>query len=132
MGKETKPKQQPPQAPDTAAPLTLEQILAGTDVLYKDVPTPEWGANSVVRVRALSGIDRTTLMATSGEVTVAEERLQFLALAICDQDLEPMFTDPADIERLGKKSWKVLERLTMEAQRLNGLAPESLEDAIQD
>ena len=110
-----------------------ELILSEPDrpVSEKPVPTPEWPrADGKVYVRALSGDDRdrneTALSMSADKKTgrlkanTAGIRARVVTMGACHQDGNPIFTI-ADVERLGKKSAVVLDRIYDAVRKISGM-----------
>lgn len=116
--------------------LTRDQILSAPDLQTEDVEVGEWGG--VVRVRGLTGAQRDAYEASivkqvNGKPRMDMEnmRAKLVALCIVDEAGNPLFTQ-ADVEKLGQKSGAALQRVFEVAQRLSGLAPEAVEEALKN
>lgn len=118
--------------------LSAAEILAADDASFEDVPVPEWGQDAHVRVRSLSGEERDAYGKSitrvtgkgkneSREVILEAAREKLVARVLVDEKGERLFTD-ADVAKLAKKNAEVIERLFVVAQRLSGLAPDSIEE----
>ena len=113
--------------------LTKEQILGAMDTTVEQIDVPEW--DGTVFVRTLSGteldeFEGENYEVVNGQVNVNKRnvRARLLSRAICDQDGKPLFT-LKDVEALGKKSGRALNRVVAVAERINGLDKRALEDA---
>ncbi len=111
--------------------LTRDAILKANDLKFEDVDVPEWGG--VVRVQALTGDDRDEYEmflfssdGSSGGVTKRGIRAYLLALSIVDEKGNRLFSRE-DVEKLGRKSYKALNRAFSVAQKLSGLLPDSID-----
>lgn len=109
--------------------LTKEAILAATDLKFEEVEVPEWGGT--VRVRSMTGADRDAfeqaiLDARDAGGKLPNVRARLVAAALVDDAGVNLFTQ-ADIEALGAKSIKALDRVYAVASRLNAIAPEDVE-----
>ena len=120
------------------ANLTLrERILAAQDRPFEDVEVPEWGA--VVRVLSMSGLDRDRWEAEMLERNKrpAAERLANVRASLvarCSADPatgERLFAD-ADIDALGAKAARALDRVFAVASRLNGLSDADAEQLAKN
>jgi len=117
--------------------LTRDQILQASDVVYEEVPVPEWGGK--VMVRSLSGTERDRIEATIVQATGRKQsmnlqnvRAKFIAWSIVDpQTHRRLFTD-SDIAQLGEKSAAALQRVFNVVQRLAGLSEEDLEEMTKN
>lgn len=102
--------------------LTKDQILAADDRPHEDIAVPEWGGT--VRVRRASGLLRDAI-----EVEIYRERqaggrvsnfrARMAAACIVGDDGQPLFT-LEDVEALGAKSGRALDRVYEACQRVNG------------
>lgn len=107
--------------------LTKEQVVEASDLPRELVDVPEWGGE--VWVGTMTGADasyyQTSLLNIDGEgkvksVNVEGADVRLAALTIQNEDGSLMF-GRKEVEALGKKSPKALERVCKVAQRLNGL-----------
>lgn len=111
-------------------PLSRSAILAAVDSETEAVDVPEWGDK--VYVRSLTGkeLDDYTngLRKQVGNQTVMQpnQHAKLLVRALVDENGVRLFTD-RDVEELGKKNAKVLDRLWDVAARLSGLTDEEQE-----
>ena len=117
--------------------LTRAEVLNANDSQKEKVECPEWGG--YVFVKALTGTERDawenslyevkSRPGRESEVTLKREnvRARFCAVSVVDESGTLMFA-PADIEALGKKSAKALDRIFSVAQRLSGLSNTDLEE----
>jgi hypothetical protein len=116
---------------DVARPvmLTRDQILAANDLPREEVEVPEWGGT--IMVGAMTGTDRDafeeSILLEDGKANLQNMRARLAACCIVDQEGRRLFS-LHDIEALGKKSAKALERVTKVAQRLNRLGDTQLEE----
>jgi hypothetical protein len=98
---------------------SADDIFSLEDGDFVDVEVPEW--KRTIRLRSLPGDEGTALgerVAAAGNVGQSA-RLQLLAEAIVDAKGRRIFTTPEQIEQLGKRSLRVLQRLEKIAMRLN-------------
>lgn len=111
--------------------LSRDDILGADDLARELVAVPEWGGD--LYVRCLTGAERDRFEA---EMLADEEddqrkrffnlRARLVVLAVCDEHNLPLFM-LNDVEALGRKSAKVLDRLFSVAQRLSGMTREDVE-----
>lgn len=101
-----------------------ETILSAADMPLTPVEVPEWGVT--VYLRPLSGADRSRLVKAvqCGGVLYGIA----LAASLADDGGKLLFTE-ADIDALNAKSGRVLERLSAEVVRLNGLGADAVDAA---
>lgn len=125
--------------------MTREQILGAQDIAFVDLDLsdiPGWGT---VRVKDLSAGERdrleaslTTEHAERGRdgkvrkvtgVNLENVRARFCAAAIVGEDLQPLFT-AADVQRLGQKSARALDRIFDHVKARNGLDDAAVEELV--
>lgn len=119
----------------TRAPSPALQALLDTDDLPKtEVQIPEWGLGGEGQpkafIRTMSGAERDAYEASNlrpgegGKLQVTFENISARLVARCLVDAEGQRIVPDEhIDKLGKKSAKVLNRLYRVAQQVNGLNP---------
>lgn len=101
--------------------LTKDDILNKKDLKTKTVKVPEWGGD--VKVSELSGYMRDQYELYSVNAKASDKRnirAAYAAFTIVDENGDLMFT-PEDIEKLGRKSGKALDRIFEAAEELNKL-----------
>lgn len=112
------------------AVLDRNAILQAQDLQTQDVDVPEWGGS--VRVRSLTGAERETfgkaLMGADGKPDLTGYAAKLLALCIVDEAGASQFTE-ADVQVLQGKAASALERVFRAAEKLNGMAADSVEAA---
>lgn len=111
--------------------LSRDDILGADDLARELVAVPEWGGE--LYVRCLTGSERDRFEAEMLADPEEDQRKRFLnlrarlvVLAVCDEHNLPLFM-LNDVEALGRKSAKVLDRLFSVAQRLSGMTREDVE-----
>jgi hypothetical protein len=118
----------------TMALLSKEQIWSAQDILWEDIPVPEWGGE--VRVKGLTGRERDKFEADSlakakkggqREVILENMRARLVVMCATDENFQPLF-ERRDVMRLGEKSAVALERVFAAAQRLSGMTDEDMEE----
>jgi hypothetical protein len=102
--------------------LSPSEILAADDITTERVEVPEWGGD--VLVRAMSGKEKdaweTSLYDDEGTMRKGVSlRASILAKSLVTKTGEYLFTDPAEIEALGLKSTKALDRIFAVAKKLS-------------
>ena len=115
-------------------PLSAADILGADDIALERVDVPEWGGH--VYVKTLTAGERdafeTSMFKGRGRDRVenlANLRARLCALTICDGEGKRLF-DEADVERLGAKSGKALDRVFDRAQTLNGMGAADVEEMV--
>jgi hypothetical protein len=107
--------------------LSRDAILAASDLDKASVDVPEWGGS--VNVRQMTAADRDAYEAecypidtATGKASIRRDniRARLLARTVCSDDGNLLFTF-ADVEALGAKSSAALERVYVEAKRINGM-----------
>ena len=116
--------------------LTKEDIVAVSDITIEEVKVPEWGG--IICLKEMNGLGRDTFEKTVSARTGKSEafditglRTLLLSLVICDAEGNLLFTE-ADVEALNKKSAKVTSRLFVQAQKMNNIGDEALEQAAKN
>lgn len=107
--------------------LQASEILQKEDLPHEDVEVAEWGGT--VRVIGLDGESASKFssqMVVLGEdgspksVDLDNFQARLLVLTLHDENNQRLFRDD-QVQKLGKKSSKVLTRLATIAQRLSGM-----------
>lgn len=116
--------------------LTKDLILKAQDSKVEKVDVPEWGGH--LFVGTMSGTERDAFEAetyvTKGkniEFNRHNFRARLLVRTICDEKGETLFT-LKDIDALGKKSAKALDRCFAVSQKINGLSAEDVEELVKN
>ena len=103
-------------------------ILDSDDLDRELVRVPEWGGE--LYIRAMRGYERDAVEASVLQRTgkdLTNVRARIVCMTAVDSEGKQLFEE-GDIEKLGKKSAKVLERLFSVAQRLSGLTGADVEE----
>lgn len=108
--------------------LGRSEILDVSDLNYEIVDVPEWGG--AVRLKTMTGKQRHAFQAIVGKLKNPEEIVEYLvATSVVNGDGEPIF-EFSDVQALGAKSAKALNRVFRAAARLNGMTREAVESAM--
>jgi len=117
--------------------LSKDDILGVDDYEYEDVHIPEWGGKKV-RVCRLTGTARDAFEAEgiqqrgrSFSVNMQNLRARLLVRTLVNEKGDRLFNDQ-EIQKLGSKSAKVLDRIFTVAQRLSGLRTEDIESLAKN
>lgn len=115
--------------------ISRDAVLAATDLPRERVDVPEWGAGAYVFVRGMTGTEKD-----SWEKHVIERRASLgcenvfpgirasvVVRCAVDDDGGRIFTD-ADVELVGAKNGKAIDRIFDKASRLSGITPEDIEE----
>lgn len=112
--------------------LGREAILAVQDTPVEVVEVPEWGGS--VRVKTLSGAERdqfeSAIVQRNGrnvKQNLLNIRARLVAAALVDESGAPLFSFD-DVEALGKKSARALDRIFGKAQELAGMREQDVEE----
>lgn len=123
---------------DSAPAMLLgrEAILGIADTQIADVEVPEWGGT--VRVRGLTGTDRDAFegeiaqrKGKSVQMNTRNIRARLVQLSVVDADGNRLFSH-LDVEALGQKSAKALDRVFSTAMELSGLSDKDVEDMTEN
>ena len=105
-----------------------EQILETNDLPLEAVEVPEW--KTTVYMRGMTAIERDhwelSIYEAKG-IKMENIRARLVVLTICDENGNRLFNDD-EVEKLGKKNAKVINRLFEIAQRLSGIGSKDVEE----
>lgn len=112
--------------------LGREDILGAKDLHLERVHCPEWGGD--VYVRTMGGDERDAyelgeLASRDAAKTPTDRkglRARLCALTMCDAEGRRLFS-PEDVEALGSKSARALDRVFDAAKRTNGIGEADIE-----
>jgi hypothetical protein len=114
--------------------LTAAAILAADDLPTIWIQTPEWGKNSGVWVRGMSGAERDEFeMRVSGldgggnqvKMNYINLRASLVASCVVDDDGKRLFSGD-QVEALGRKSGAVLDRLFDASRKASGIGEDDV------
>lgn len=115
---------------------TAADILGADDRRIKRVDVPEWGGH--VFVRSLSGTEKELFSQAvnvvrngKSEVNDVGLRARYLAVALCDQHKQPLFTLD-QVEALGSRNTLVLDRVWKAALELNAGTDETRDEQLKN
>lgn len=115
--------------------LKRDEILSALSLETEKIPTPEWGADACVLVRALSGLQREAMDRHVFGNREGGKPYSILgataAFSIIDEDGRLMFT-PEQIMALAALHQAPLERIWDWQQQHSGLGSKSLEAAVKN
>ena len=116
--------------------LNKESILALQDIVTEIVEVPEWGG--AVKVRGLTAAERD---AFEGEVVqrrgndvktnTRNMRARMVVMSVVNEDGSRMFSYH-DIELLGEKSARAIDRIFSVAMKLSGLGEKDVAELTED
>lgn len=117
--------------------LTRDVVIAVDDLATEVVEVPEWGGK--VMVAELTGTDRDLYQlgliqfsddGKTTKLTLQDATARLVAMSVVDPEThERLFTD-SDVEALGKKSSRALDRIYSVAQRLSALTDKDVEELV--
>ena len=110
--------------------LSRDKILKANDLKLVKIAVPEWGGD--VYLRPLTGKGRDAYEAGIYDVNTKKVRSEniralLVSLTACDEKGLLLFTE-ADIEALGGKSARALDRIFTAAQSLNAVTDTAMAD----
>lgn len=113
--------------------LTAADILGADDIVKERVEVPEWGGHVFVRVMSGSTRDRWEAHVYTHGKSMDERmvnlRARLIAATACNDKGELLFTSK-QIEQLGKKSAKAMDRVFAVASKINGLTKEDVDSLV--
>jgi hypothetical protein len=95
----------------------------------EEVPVPEWGGTvfiGLMSAEVRDDLEQDMLFMRNDKKKVKNLRSHFVAACACDEQGNKLFT-PDDVDALGKKSAKALDRLFEVSQRINAMSDEEIE-----
>jgi hypothetical protein len=130
-GVETRPE------PNGSGPLLSASQITSAPRRYEVVDVPEWGGR--VRVRALSGVEREEFeREIMGAPKIGDSpflpgyRARFARLILCDENGNPLFTDPAAVQQLNLTSAAALQRVLDVGYRISGLRDKDVDQIAKN
>ena len=116
--------------------LTAKDILGADDVCRERVDVPEWGG--FLYVQEMTGTARDLYEASviefvNGSFKQRLDNIRAKLVAVCavDEDGNLLFKQ-SQVEALGKKSGKALDRVFAVAQRVNALTDSDVEELAKN
>jgi len=116
--------------------LGRQEILDALDTQTEVVDVPEWGG--AVTVKGLSGTERDAFEADNTlrkgkniEINLRNIRARLVQLSTIDPDGKRLFTF-ADLDALGAKSAKALDRVFAVAMKLSGLSQDDVDELAKN
>jgi len=110
--------------------MTKAGIIEASDHKTKKIRIPEW--NDHVFIRTLTGAEHD---AFEEMITGPQQKMlrlnfrgRFAALVLCDENGDQLFTTDADIQALGQKSTRALDRIITAGRRLNRLTAADIKE----
>jgi hypothetical protein len=116
--------------------LSRDAIFDADDRSFDVVPVPEWGGE--VRIRSITGRQRdqyeSSLMDDRGndrKLNLRNARAKLIVLCAVDENGQALFTAD-DVNRLGSKNAKPVDRLFDACKKIAGLTDEDVDGLVQD
>lgn len=126
--------------------LKRSEVLEAKDIVVEEVPTPEFGPDTCIRIRNLTAIGRGAFIRRSiearkvaegeGEAVEVKPEGEFdlevllVAMSAVDENDQPLFTEE-DVKVLGQKNAATISRLAEVAQKLSGLTAKAQEKVVK-
>lgn len=112
--------------------LTKEQILSADDMGLLEFEVPEWGGSVHIRVMTVGERDsyENEWMVNKSK-GVDNFRSKFLQRVLCDENGELLFT-AQEVDKLAKKSARVITRVWEAAMRHNALTDGDVEELAKN
>ncbi len=115
--------------------LSKDQILSADDLQTKDVYVKPWDGYVRIRTMTAHERDRFEQMMFSNRGGKKERmddvRATLVSLTVVDEDGKRMFSDK-DVKALSKKSAAALDKIFSEAQSLNAVSDEDVEEIAKN
>lgn len=112
--------------------LNKDKIIAADNPKLKEVEVPEWGGSVNIRVMTVGERDNyENDWIVNKSRGVENFRTKFLAMCLCDDDGNRLFSD-AEVPMLSKKSAKVMSRLWQIAMDYNALTEADVEELAKN
>jgi hypothetical protein len=116
--------------------LSKDEILGVEDLPREEVYVPEWKGSVIIRGFTAAERDEFEANIFTGEgkgrkFNHSNLRARLLSLTICNEVGGRIFSD-IDIEKLGKKSAKVMDKLFGISQKLSGIGQTDLDDLLKN
>lgn len=115
---------------------TKALIMAAQDLPVEELEVPEWGC--WVRIKTLTAAERDNFEAEivqrngrDTRMNLRNMRAKLVAATVVDEEGRPLFT-LADVEALGQKSAKALDRIFTKAQELAGLREADVKELAEN
>jgi len=113
--------------------LSKDEILKQDDVKTKQIEVPEWGGDVIISTMSGFARDRfeTSILGKNGSMNTANIRAKLVASCLVDDKGNLLFTE-SDIVKLGKKSCTALDRIFEEAQKLNHIGENEIDELAKN
>lgn len=115
--------------------LTKEDIINVVDVSTEKVDIPEW--KGCVYVKTMTGAERDAFeqrvhdQKANNKINITGIRSLLLALTICDDAGKNLFSKD-EVDKLDKKSAKVISNIFEISQRMNGIGEQEIDELAKN
>lgn len=117
------------------ATLSRDAILNSADLPMEKIHIPEWGGDVYIRTICAGDRDSFEESISSGakdrKSNMKNFRARLAVLCCVDASGNRLFTEN-DIEALGKKSCKALDRILTVSRKLNGFSDNDVEELVKN
>jgi hypothetical protein len=117
--------------------LTRQDIVDAQDIQTETVEVPEWGGAVIVKMMSGAQRDQYVQSATTlrpdgtRETNMVNVQSRLVVMCAVDEQGNLLF-GPDEVEHLGRKSAKAIERVFTVASRLNGLGSDDVGEAVKN
>lgn len=110
--------------------LSREDILSHTDLKKEKIFVKEWGGEIFVSEMTAESRDEweQNIVKRDNKDKLVNARAKLIVVTVVDEDGNRLFNDE-DVEKIGKLSSKVIDKIAVISQKLNGLSAEELEES---
>lgn len=113
---------------------SADDVFAANDIETIVVEVPEWDLKlriATMRSDHWEQYQRSLIDVEGKEVSMVNMLAKFISFCAVNADGDLMFT-PDQVELLGKKSYRALDRVRREAEKFNRIGIAGLEDAAKN
>lgn len=113
--------------------LSKQAILDSCDTKTKQIHIAEWGGDVIISTMSGFARDRfeSSVVGKAGGMNTTNIRAKLVAACVVDEKGELLFTE-ADVIKLGNKSCTALDKIFAEAQKLNHLGADEIEELAKN
>lgn len=108
--------------------LTADAIRSINDVKIEKLEIPEW--NGCLYIRSFSAAVRESISTRTEEMKSKSLMARFVVASACDESGNLLFTNE-DVDALGKKDARVMQRIFKAILNLNAIGDMALTDAVK-
>lgn len=116
--------------------LTKEAILAANDLKTEVVQVPEWGGEVMITTMTAAAKDdyeQSLVNMVNGQAreNLSNIRAKLVAACLVDEEGNRLFSSK-EIEQLGSKSGKAMDRVFEAASRLNAISQDDIDELAKN